>query len=153
MHFASVISIVHRVAVPSRLVIYHRCRREPLLVIIVTSHPKRCGYTKRCGQSRRAEQSARVLSEAQRLGSSATDVTWRSHLEHGSQVREPDALSRARSSSWPSGGGARFALTGALTWSTGDVMARFSLFLFFHFLSFSCSLSPSRPCQVIDCVR
>lgn len=65
---------------------YYRC---------IASEERR-GRTKRCGQSRRAVRSARVLSEAQRPGVVRDDVTWRSHLEHGSQVREPDALSRAR---------------------------------------------------------
>lgn len=65
---------------------YYRC---------IASEERR-GRTKRCGQSRRAVRSARVLSEAQRSGVVRDNVTWRSHLEHGSQVREPDALSRAR---------------------------------------------------------
>jgi len=121
---------------------------------LLSLHRIRSGAAIRKGVANRGAPSNRpACYRKRRLGSSATDVTWRSHLEHGSQVREPDALSRARSSSWPSGGGARFALTAALTWSTGDVMARFSLFLSFHFLSFPCSLSPRRDHVALSTVR
>lgn len=69
-------------------------RRSPLS-LLSSLHPRRAARrAPRKGVANRGAPSNRpACYRKQRLGSSARDVTWRSHLEHGSQVRELDALS------------------------------------------------------------
>lgn len=96
---------------PRRRVIRSGSSSEPpLVVIIVTSHPKRRGRHEKVWPI-----AAHRAIGPRAIGSTAAgverddDVTWRSHFEHGSQVRESDALSRVGVRGRGEGGGGRRA--------------------------------------------